>query len=433
MPALPSATPPGKGTSQRTAATNKRRRHAATEATASASRTTAAKTMTKSTTKTPAATPKGKAKNPAIPKSTSTVGNASPTHTPSSNDDDDEDDQGGQRTRTVDAVEERRIAMEGRVKILEEEGERTREEIRMLRDRLEESEWAKDALGEKTKQMEEEVVSLKSELEKEKESARKKIKEVEERVKRRLSEIEKNESGERQQQQQQPQQQPQQPPQQPQQPQQKQRRRRCIVITDSNGKGATSNSIKNHIQREERDRYDVEVAVAFTVEAAFHRVDRSDIDVREAVVIVDNLTNDIRGTTVWPSLSPRGLAHWVDKLRGRMKMVGVATIVVCQAKPMQVADVTSYNNLLSQYLCTQDQGFGCKTQIRLTYLKLDGYHVRPQFDSIIDKTYACAIRGVPVINPTPLDGFLPDHLRGRWQKQWPRIGGGCRGVMNKGW
>ena len=214
---------------------------------------------------------------------------------------------------------------------------------------------------------------------------------------------------------------------------QQQQQRRCVVISDSNGKGATSDSIKNHIPREERDCYNIEVAVAYTVEAACQQVDRGAIDVRGAVVIVDNLTNDIRGTSTRPSLSPNALTHLVDKLRGRLKMAGAAAVVVCQAKPMQVVDVTPYNDRLSEYLCAQEQGFGCKTQIRLTYLKPDGYHVRPQFDSIIDKTYACAIRGVPVVDPTPLDSFLPDHLRRKWQALWPRIGGGGGGVMNNGW
>ena len=42
------------------------------------------------------------------------------------------------------------------------------------------------------------------------------------------------------------------------------------------------------------------------------------------------------------------IIHLVDKLRGRLKMAGLAVVVVCQAKPMQVADVTPYNDLLSE-------------------------------------------------------------------------------------
>ena len=107
-------------------------------------------------------------------------------------------------------------------------------------------------------------------------------------------------------------------------------------------------------------------------------------------------------------------------------------VVVCQAKPMQTVDVTPYNELLSDYLSAQRGGYGCQTQIRLGHLRSDGFHVLPQFDSIIDKTYACAIRGILVPDPTPIGEFLPDHLRRRWQAEWPRLGGGGRND-NYGW
>ena len=98
-------------------------------------------------------------------------------------------------------------------------------------------------------------------------------------------------------------------------------------------------------------------------------------------------------------------------------------MVTCQLKPMQVIDVTPYNELLSNYLRSKGQaGFGCRTQIRLSHLKEDGYHVRPQFDSTIDKTFACAIIGIPVPCPTPMDEFVPDHVRHRWETDWPKVG-----------
>ena len=107
-------------------------------------------------------------------------------------------------------------------------------------------------------------------------------------------------------------------------------------------------------------------------------------------------------------------------------MAGAAAIVTCQIKPMQIDDVSPYNNALSEYLKAQRGGYGCSTQIRLGFLKPDGYHVRPQYDSVIDKTYACAVRGVHVIDPTPLDEFIPDHVRRSWQQAWPRLGGQAR-------
>ena len=186
-----------------------------------------------------------------------------------------------------------------------------------------------------------------------------------------------------------------------QQPQQPQQSQRCVVLTDSNGREATPDSIRNHMTHDERRLYDIEVAVPYTLEAAIQRVDRGAIDVRGAIVIIDCLTNDIRGTRLRPSVSPQQLVCGVDRLRRVLKMAGAKAAVVCQVKPMRLGDVSPYNDHLSDYLRGQKWGFSCRTQIRLSYLKPDGYHVRPQYDSIIDKTYACAIRGIPVIDPTP--------------------------------
>ena len=205
------------------------------------------------------------------------------------------------------------------------------------------------------------------------------------------------------------------------------------MITDSNGRGATSDSVKNHMTREEKGKYVIEVAVAYTLDEAIQRVERGAIDVREAVVVVDNLTNDIRGTRLRPSLNPRELVNGVDKLRGVLKNAGATAAVICEVKPMQLGDVTPYNRHLADYLSAQKWGFGCRTQIRLNYLKPDGFHVRPQFDSVIDRTYACAIRGIYVNDPTPAEGFVPDYMRRRWQAEWPRLGGRSGQTANHGW
>ena len=102
-------------------------------------------------------------------------------------------------------------------------------------------------------------------------------------------------------------------------------------------------------------------------------------------MVLDNLTNNIRHPTS-----------------------GIRPI-----KPMQTTDVTPYNTMLSDYLRTQGRSeFGCQTQIRLSCPKNDGYHVLPQYDSTIDKTYACALMGIPVPCPTPMDEFTPNHIRG---------------------
>ena len=126
----------------------------------------------------------------------------------------------------------------------------------------------------------------------------------------------------------------------------------------------------------------------------------------------------------------------VDLLRNKLRQAEAAAIVVCQLKPMQITDVTPYKKLLSEYLRSERDGgrggFGCRTQIHLDSLKSDGYHVRPEFDAVIDRTYACAFMGVPVPRPTPWDCFVPVHVRRRWESEWPRMAGGRASTSNYG-
>ena len=115
---------------------------------------------------------------------------------------------------------------------------------------------------------------------------------------------------------------------------------------------------------------------------------------------------------------------------------GAAAVVVCQLKPMQTTDVSPYNGLLDKYLRGEKDrgrdGFGCSTQIRLDFLKGDGHHVRPEFASVIDRTYACAMLGIHVPFPTPFDEFTPSFLRQRWESEWPRVGVRSN-TANHGW
>ena len=153
---------------------------------------------------------------------------------------------------------------------------------------------------------------------------------------------------------------------------------------------------------------------------------------RGATVVVDVLTNDVRTTRNRKAASPEELVCRVDRLRGTLCAAGASSVVTCQIKPMQATDVTPYNALLNDYLPSQGKsGHGCRTQIRLSYLKQDGFHVEPQYDSTIDRTYACAIMGVPVPCPTPINEFIPGHMRRRWEMDWPRVGRAQ--VRNNGW
>ena len=283
----------------------------------------------------------------------------------------------------------------------------------ILRDKVEEHEWAQARLEQKISDMRDETAALKEELEREREESKKKAKEGENqqgRRRRRSGEEEERcgAGGEG-------------------------RKQRIVIITDSNGRGATADSIKNHIPRPERDSYDITVEVAYTTEEATRRIDSGNISVCGAAVVIDNLTNDIRGTRIRPAASPQQLVRNVDRLRSRLTAAGATASVVCQAKPMEIADVRQHNRQVSEYLRNQVGGYGCLTQIRLEHLKTDGFHIRPQFDSIVDKTYACAIRGVPVPSPTPPNEFVPVFMRRRWEAEWPRIGGGITQSRNHGW
>ena len=145
-------------------------------------------------------------------------------------------------------------------------------------------------------------------------------------------------------------------------------------------------------------------------------------------MLIDDLTNDVRGTRLRPSVTPQQLIRLVDRLRRKVMAVGADAVVVCQLKPMQMVDVTSYNELLNDYLKREKErgrdGFGCRTQIRMGHLKGDGFHIRPDFYSVIDRTYACAFLGFDVPDPTPWDEFMPGFVRSRWESDWPRLAGG---------
>ena len=181
--------------------------------------------------------------------------------------------------------------------------------------------------------------------------------------------------------------------------------------------------LPNHIPRERRSRIKIENFTAYTLDEGDRRVARGEIDVTGAVVIIDNLTNDVRGTRQRTGATPEDLLFRVDRLRRRVLEAGAEAIVVCEVKPMRHIDVSAYNRILHHYLRAQGgHGYGCMTQIRLEYLKADGFHVLPQFDPVIDKTYACAVMGIPVPCPTPRGGFVSDMVRKRWEREWPQVG-----------
>ena len=175
--------------------------------------------------------------------------------------------------------------------------------------------------------------------------------------------------------------------------------------------------------REERSKNEVDIRIAYTLEEATHRVTRGEVDVRGATVVVDNLTNDARGTRQRPAATPEEMVKRVDRLRRELLEAGAERVVIAEVKPMQQVDVRPHNRMLHHYLCAQGRGgYGVSTQIRMSWLRHDGFHIGKEFDSVVDKTYACALMGIPVPCPTPVADFEPFFVRRRREAEWPTVG-----------
>ena len=202
---------------------------------------------------------------------------------------------------------------------------------------------------------------------------------------------------------------------------------RCIILTDSNGRDATQESIRSHMPSEVKAKYDIEIVVAYRLEDAFHRIKRGEIKVRDAYVVIDNLTNNIRGNWRMQGESPEQVVDGVARLRDLILSLSAAAVVVCEVKPMGMIDVRPFNSRLHHFLSTcGTNGYGCNTQIRMEFLAPDGFHVNKKFATVLDRTYACALRGTPVPCPLVDDDFVPPFYRRSWDSQWPRLEGRLR-------
>ena len=289
--------------------------------------------------------------------------------------------------------------MEARVKTLEEEGRRAREEIDGLRDKLEEQEWARKRLEDKLAEIngtpataprgseagERAPVEWKKELEK---------------VENRVIKIEEREK--------------------------EKNKKRCIVFTDSNGRDATTpDSVKRFIPEEERDRYEIQIVITYRVQEAIDKVRAGQLAIRGAHILIDCLNNDARPTHKEPQLSPEKLAEGLDTLRTELWQRGAIHIVVSSLRPTQRADVGEHNKAIHRYLGTkrdEDGGHGCSTQVRLHHLRADGLHLHPRFYSVLQQTFAFALMGKYVPDPTPFDCYEPDHVRQPFLRDWPVVG-----------
>jgi hypothetical protein len=176
--------------------------------------------------------------------------------------------------------------------------------------------------------------------------------------------------------------------------------KKCIIITDSNGKEASEETIKWHIPKEERSAFSIKLVVAYTMEGALGMIGRGGVDIKEAVIVVDCLTNNTRGTRARPRMTPGALAEKLGRLMG-MLMRDAEAVVVCEMKPMRHIDITPYNEALHLECMGRERVYGCHTQIRMNNLVGDGFHIRMQCAAVLDRTYAYSLMGIPVPCPSP--------------------------------
>ena len=159
---------------------------------------------------------------------------------------------------------------------------------------------------------------------------------------------------------------------------------------------------------DEKKRYNIRIEVVHRLEVACSLIANGKIDVANCYVVIDNITNNVTGNWKYLPETPEQVAGRVAKLREAVLAASAKAVVVCEIKPIGTIDVRPYSLLIHRYLLTCGKtGYGCRTQIRRDYLKADGIHIKPQFDSVLDRTYACALLGVHVSNPTPFDELAP--------------------------
>ena len=176
------------------------------------------------------------------------------------------------------------------------------------------------------------------------------------------------------------------------------------------------------------------------MEEALSRVESGNLDIDGAFVIVDCLSNDARNTRAGPALSPDELVVQVARLRERLWAAGAAGVVVCSIKPTTRTNVIEHNAAVHRYLLQRrefDGGHGSCTPIRLEHLRNDGLHIQPRFFGLLQNTYACIIQGKEVPSPTPIQDYVPVHVRQSYVREWPRVGGGREepghSLVNHGW
>jgi hypothetical protein len=192
---------------------------------------------------------------------------------------------------------------------------------------------------------------------------------------------------------------------------------KCVILTDSNGVEITQESVRRHILGQKRQNYKIRVHTTHTLLEAFSKICDGKIEVKGKRVIVDVTTNDLRGTRGMARVMPEEVVDTVGKVVAAIKDKGAKGVVVCEAKPMSLLNVTPFTDLLQQRCLARKIGW-CQTQLGIGHLKEDGNHILPSFFQILDATYACAVMGVPVPHPTPTYRKWRHH---KLPVEWPRL------------
>jgi hypothetical protein len=161
------------------------------------------------------------------------------------------------------------------------------------------------------------------------------------------------------------------------------------------------------------------VVVAYTLMKVWDKLEREVLQVEGETVILDIGTNDVQGTGRVPQSGP-GDVGWRYERVGRLLFEkGAVGLVACEMKPMSFMDVAPYLWVIrSACLMLRTHGHhvhGCTTQTCVSHLRKDGYHILPSFSTVLDMTYACAIRGILVPCPAPSwDRGQDPALRDKW-------------------
>jgi hypothetical protein len=149
------------------------------------------------------------------------------------------------------------------------------------------------------------------------------------------------------------------------------------------------------------------------------KLEQGVLKVEGETVSLDVGTNNVRGTERVPRSWPGDVGWRNKRVRRLLFEKRAAGLVTCELKPMSFLDVALYLWAIHSAclrLCTHGHHVhGIQTQTGISHLRKNGYHILRSFSTILDMTYACAMREIPVPCPTPSwDRYRDPTLKDRW-------------------